>query len=52
MVAAQLGCGVPEALIGIAQRALAEHAGIQDIARAIVDRTLRFDGGPDLRGRR
>lgn len=43
MISAQLNCGVDEALVRLRAHAYAEDQSVDDVARRVIDRDLRFD---------
>ncbi|MND07870.1 hypothetical protein D3C83_301390 [compost metagenome] len=55
MVAAQLDIGVTQALLRLRAHAFGNDVSLVEVARAVVERTLRFDaqgtgGGPEREG--
>jgi hypothetical protein len=47
MVAVQLGVGIGQALVRLRAYAFGNERPLAEVARHVVDRTLRFDDGTD-----
>jgi hypothetical protein len=51
MISGMLGVGISTALVRLRASAYATNELLNDVARRVVDRTLRFEPGPDGRER-